>query len=342
MRKKLLSVVVFIFLSSYLFAAWTQGFYVDEFDDPTGEYFAYTIVDGTYSNSYTVKGKTEVRVIASVLDAEVPRISLEFEIHEDTYNYPVKNFDYKDSVTAQYKVKFESGKIYDFEITQSDYSPWYSVPPINANVLAEELLSNHSMKCVIYVDDTKYNVNLDAEGFKEVVQTIYDGLKPQFDQWAREPESEIMIDFMKEYLPESDIADYNLEFYSLRDFDDKIGLVCIYFDIQNYIDYGYPDFRAWVTLLDSYDEIDLGGDQQFVKSITFTNDYDNVDIAGTEGDYFVEWDFNKTKFDTLCEMLTKSPNLSISLTTEDGHSTSFFMDCFYLDWEFDAMIERFE
>lgn len=317
MKKIFLGFVVLVISCFSVFASWSQGYYVDEFDDPTGEYFAYVIVNGTYSNSYTTRGQTQVRIIANVLDAKLPRVAFELEIHEDSYNTPIK--EVTENSSAEYKIKFESGQIYEFTIETNDWTLWNDVYPLHGNVLAKELLNGRSLKCVIYLDDTKYNVNIPAENFGDVIQKVYDSLKPSLNVWLEKPESEFWINYMRDSYPWRKIAEYNLEYHTVSDFSPKQGFVRLIFNVQDYIDSGYPDLNVWVTLLDSYDKLDVDAKQYFASHVTFSNDKGQFEItAREEGEYkIVEWDFDKQKFQTLMEMVTSDTPIKVRVVAND-------------------------
>lgn len=85
-------ICILFFISTSLFAEWQIGNVVDDFGDPTGEKFVYTIVDGTFSNSATTSSSCSIRILAKYTVTPFPKEQWVFEIHEYGFDNPVNNF----------------------------------------------------------------------------------------------------------------------------------------------------------------------------------------------------------------------------------------------------------
>ena len=69
---------------------WFVGNYVDEFKQPTGEYFIYTDAYGTYTTNYSREGNLYVEVMVG-RDAYYHDIQMWLDLYEDGY---MRDYDY--------------------------------------------------------------------------------------------------------------------------------------------------------------------------------------------------------------------------------------------------------
>ncbi|MFA6845219.1 MAG: hypothetical protein WCR02_05790 [Sphaerochaetaceae bacterium] len=153
---------------------WKIGQYVDDFGDPTGEKFAYCIIeDGIFSNSATRGDTAKVRVVAKLLSSGFPRILFEFELHNYGWDNSVEDF-YTDSVSS---IQFKNDKntIVGFSGSNSKYSTsWNLISDKNAANFYKFLKDSSSVKAAIFCEKTKYNFTFSTENFLETINQLLD------------------------------------------------------------------------------------------------------------------------------------------------------------------------
>lgn len=81
---------------------WKTGIYVNEFDEPTGEKYAYSETNGVFSNSATTNSDLRVRIL-------VDKKSVRINLFEYGANHPVKGRGF-----FRFKAKGNDDRIIEF------------------------------------------------------------------------------------------------------------------------------------------------------------------------------------------------------------------------------------
>lgn len=190
---------IFIFITLPLFAEWKIGNVVDDFGDPTGEKFVYTIVEGTFSNSATASSPCSIRVLAQFSVTPFPEEEWIFEIHEYGFDNPVNNFS--SSSEANIKLKDDSGKIYSYDTQNYKYANhWNRLRYNNAKQLTELLANNNKIKVAVSCGSTRYNFEVPADGANEVIDTVVSSIPPNTRKWIRVDEEPFMLEFYEYFI----------------------------------------------------------------------------------------------------------------------------------------------
>lgn len=159
------AILLFSIVTSAFASDWNVGYYIDEFDDPTGEYFIYYLTTGYYSNESTTRSPCEVRVIADVYNiAFANTISFRFDIHEDSFSTPVRTFN--DDSVARYAFKDDAGNV--TRIWNYDYG-WDYIEPEDSTTLYSIISGSSVTKVSLSIENTRYSFEISNDGFAEAV-----------------------------------------------------------------------------------------------------------------------------------------------------------------------------
>lgn len=163
---------------------WEIGQYVDDFGDPTGEEFAYCIIeDGTFSNSATRGDTAKVRVIASLISSNYPMLLFKFELHN--YNWDNQVEDFYSNSNSSLQFKNEKDIVVRYSNSNSKYfTSWNLVSGKDAENFFEFLKNSSSVKSAISCEKTKYNFEFSTANFLDCINHLIDNPKFQeHDNW---------------------------------------------------------------------------------------------------------------------------------------------------------------
>lgn len=201
---------------------WKIGQYLDDFGDPTGEEYAYFIIeDGTLSNSATTSGISKVKVVARVgktISQRMPGLSIDFQIHDHNWDNPVNEF-FSNS-TALLQFKDADNNIIKITRSNSKYLsyPVWNTFPIDFSVEFYNFLKNtQSIKASINCDNTKYNFNISPENFENCIKYLVQEFnkKNNLYDWFFELQKSENYDYLrvlKFFKIQSNNNDYAVEF----------------------------------------------------------------------------------------------------------------------------------
>lgn len=195
MKKLLVICVTFIFLVSVpLFAEWKIGNIVDDFGDPTGERFVYTIVEGTFSNSATTSSPCSVRILSQYDVTPFPKEYWTFEIHEYGFDNPVNTF--RSTSKGSIKLKDELGKVYSYDTANHKYvNYWNRLMGTNARQFTDIIRNNTNIKVSVSCDSTRYNFEIPTDGASDKINTVENSIIPNIGTWIKEDENPILLEF---------------------------------------------------------------------------------------------------------------------------------------------------
>lgn len=182
MKKTLVLFSLLVVFCLFIYADWQIGTIVDDFGDPTGEGFVYTLVEGTFSNSATSNSKACVRVLANFESSPYPTVYWIIEPHTYNWDNPVEDF-YDDS-SATIKIKEENGSITTFINNNSKYyHNWNSLGVDDGKILTELLKRNKVLKVSISIESYKYNFTIDCSDFNNVFEPYFKSIEPNIGKW---------------------------------------------------------------------------------------------------------------------------------------------------------------
>lgn len=156
--KKLLC--MFFLISSLVFCNWTQGTFVDDFGDSTGEKYIFKGgITGFFSNSATKNSSLFVEILISS-DSKVAIYLTEY-----SKNRPAVKFD------GYIKAKNDQGKLYSSTVFEWNKSGGLSV--YDKKDLIKFLTNSKEVK--FYISDkysSKYSFVLNTQGIKDALELI--------------------------------------------------------------------------------------------------------------------------------------------------------------------------
>ena len=161
--------------------SWHIGQYVDDFGDPTGENYIYTICSGTFSNlatndseltvyAYYKSNSFSLRLLeynsTSAIYSEQSKITLKFKVDDVIYAhqlYPnaAPNGDLVISDWYQNMVRSGSNATnYALSMSRLNLSAYQQ--------MNEFLVTGKDVRCVVTIDDSKYSFTIRSDGFGEL------------------------------------------------------------------------------------------------------------------------------------------------------------------------------
>lgn len=180
--KKIVLLLIILLLSMSLFAKWSIGQVVDDFDDPTGEEFIYTITEGTFANSATTNSKACIRVSAEFSANPYPEETWTFEIHDYNWDNPIN--DYYDDSSATIKIKDSNEKVTTFTKSNSEIAhTWNTLKENDGYKFTQLLKDNDSLKVSIAIENSRYVFTIDSSDFNEVFDKAVSEIKPKIGFW---------------------------------------------------------------------------------------------------------------------------------------------------------------
>lgn len=194
--KRLLVFLVLICMTLSLFAKWSVGQIVDDFDDPTGEEFVYLLTEGTFSNTATSNSKSCVRVLSQFVTTPYPSERWTFEVHDYNWDNPVD--DYYDDSTATIKIKEDNGNVVTFTKSNSEYShSWNTLKPADGYRFTQMLKDNNSLKVSISIEKSKYVFTIDCSDFNDIFDKAFSSCKSGIGSWKYSAIDESTMEFYK-------------------------------------------------------------------------------------------------------------------------------------------------
>lgn len=180
-----------------MFGKWAVDEIVDEFGDPTGESTLYCIVRGDFSNTATLNSDLAVVVFYDVFQGFSFRL-LEYYKSKATYlsNSELSLKTKIDEEISEYKL-YGSSPNGDLHLTYlensnvpnmdsiEDIAEWYNTASKSIedyhsffNTFSEE----DEIRCIIYIDNSKYNFTLPTNGFSELaVPLVYENANALYE-----------------------------------------------------------------------------------------------------------------------------------------------------------------
>jgi len=252
MRKiSIACICIFIFITFPLFAEWKIGNVVDDFGDPTGEKFVYTIVDGTFSNSATTSSPCSVRILAQYKGVPFPQEEWVFEIHEYGFDNPINNF--YPSSEASIKFKDDLGKVYSYDTKNSKYATnlWNTLAGPRAIEITNLIASNQRIKVAVSCETTRYNFEIPTNGAQELLTSVKNSIPSNTRKWIIEYPSPRELEF---YESLSGMYKKNLGITKIFplytwNYYDIVDVSCIQYQIhltvsdEDLAENGYANFR---------------------------------------------------------------------------------------------------
>lgn len=179
--KKIVSVFLFLLSAMFVFAGWSEGYFVDDFGDPTDSHFAYINGSGQFSNSATSNSTMYYKLIVYPYSGDntegVTSLKIRFDLHDYGFNNPVHSY-YSDTY-AYYSIKDEDGNVYKFS-KNNKLTPWYAVIGNEAVDIYRLMLKNNSLKIAVSVESSKYVFSVDCDGFKEIIEPVIENTKQKY------------------------------------------------------------------------------------------------------------------------------------------------------------------
>ena len=285
---KRLTIFVLIFIAVMpMYADWKIGQMVDEFGDPTGEEFIYTIVDGTFSNSATTGSSAPTRIRANLLSAESPRVQFWFEPHDYSFDNPVNEYYSKSKSTMRFKL--ESGEVVSSSASNEDlFGGWNAMHPVDAPPICDELINGREVKAVIYVENSTYRFNIPGEGFSEGLDYLFNSMKPEFNIWMKHEsssEEDYITNMLSLILGESYVSPSVYNYKVLEDFNGGKALVTMSLTNSEYAEEGYikPSFYGYWSR--TYEHADLIYERLEVSRVRFQSATDELEFLTEAEDY---------------------------------------------------------
>ena len=143
---------------------WSKNFYVDDFDEPTDEWFIERSFVGTFSNSATTDSRLTGRIL---IDAE----DISFFLYE--YNtHQVKN-PYSRSKKYVISARLDDGSTKEFAGHIYSEGDRILVSDSNFKSLKDLLVNGGNMKFFIYEEDnsvTNYLFEISSDNLKDIIE----------------------------------------------------------------------------------------------------------------------------------------------------------------------------
>lgn len=176
MKRFINIVIILILIINSLSAMWTMGNYVYSSGNYTDYFALYVVDDGMFSNFDVRNNTAEIRIIVEVSNGVFPTASFIFEIHENSWDNPVKRFS-PDS-TSLLQFKNDAGEVISFQQKTSKYRD-------NWNVLSEQdaaefylfLKNTNTLKSVISCEGTSYNFSITSRNLESVINKLLEEKK---------------------------------------------------------------------------------------------------------------------------------------------------------------------
>lgn len=170
--KKLYSVLLTMLISLSAFANWQTGSIVDEFGDPTGNYFIYTTSEGSFSNSATTNSPAFLRVVVTLEeDYLVPVPLVILEPHCYNWDNPTDN-PADNRARLSFKADSRSYNKDTLDNKTTPEVPWNYLENSAGYVIYEMLYDNDVIKCAIQTKFEKYSFVIDCSGFAEAFYNL--------------------------------------------------------------------------------------------------------------------------------------------------------------------------
>lgn len=257
MKKFMVVCVCLIFLLSVpLFAEWKIGNIVDDFGDPTGEKFVYTIVDGTFSNSATTSSPCSVRVLSQYEATPFPKEEWVFEIHEYGFDNPVNTF--RSDSEGTIKIKDELNKVHSFPASNNKYdNKWNKLFGTNAKAFTDLVRNNNRIKVAIACDSTRYNFEIPTNEASDIISSVESGITPRIGEWIKEDTPSYMLEFYEYFISEYKKINitktfplYSWNYYDVVPINGIRYLVHLTIDDEDLAEDGYAKFNVSAYSLD--------------------------------------------------------------------------------------------
>lgn len=208
MRMKCKEILLIIFCCCFatlpaFSSNWKIGNITDEFGDPTGEEFAYCVIEGSFSNSATANSPTFIRVCAQSADyPKYATVYFTFEIHDYSFDTPVNN--YYSNTNASFSFKDAKGTISRYETTNSRFTKWNELNGNASYELYKTLMDSPETKCSVVVGTSKYNFTITNEGFDKAISQIIKNKQQQisykWNYWYLKTEEDMFEEEMNEWV----------------------------------------------------------------------------------------------------------------------------------------------
>lgn len=149
---------------------WMVASFVDEFGDSTGVMYAKTGAGGDFSNTATSSSDLGVVFFCSPLEKSISLRVLEYKKNKATY---------ADSSDILLKIK-AGNTVYEYddlygEAPNGDIFVDEDGEDDNYKQIFELLGTGEDLKCVLYIDDSKYNFTISSDGFSDCMRIFYNG-----------------------------------------------------------------------------------------------------------------------------------------------------------------------
>ncbi len=330
--KKTISIFILLLVMIPIFATWETGVVVDEFGDPTGDYFLYYKSNGTFSNSATSSSTCVYRIYPVIeVKPDVAIVRWEFDIHNYDWSNPIIN----GSGVPRYRIKDDAGNTYTFGKKYTSATPWNALYNEQSESFTELLSSNQKLKVVIYIDNTTYNLTIDCSDFNSAYEKFKSNFEDKIGYWNTVIKTKddyyfsIQLDEImgkKSYYASAMYEKY--EKFSCR----NKTYIC-YYKIQRNNDYsGEIDFT--VKLYDLYETSSKKTSSGKIKKITFkTNTLEaSINNDNMSTSYYgvaVEEYFNNSKttsMDSVIHLLQSQDKTTIEFEMLDGNIISYMID----------------
>jgi hypothetical protein len=198
MKKLFCLLLIIVISSASLFATWLVGDVVDDFGDPTGDSYIYTLTEGTVSNLDTTQSKAYVKVLARFSAVPKPRATWTFEVHDYSWDNPVKGFF--DASGATIKIKEDDGTVQTTYSTNSSVlHDWNTLSVVAGNYFTVMLSSNQNLKVSISIENTKYSFAIDCTGFWDTFRQVFSRVESKQNQWFYDVASKNTISMNEEF-----------------------------------------------------------------------------------------------------------------------------------------------
>lgn len=324
-KLSLLFVIGLLFLTG-LFATWRVGDIVDDFDDPTGDHFVYSTLEGTFSNTATSSSKTDIRLCQEFVKDTVPAVRWIFEIHNYNWDNPVENF-YSDS-TATIKIKADDGTVTTFSKSNSKYGTyWNIIAGKDARTLTKLLISNKTLKFSITIEKTKYSFTVDCSGYSEVFHSVFDGLKMNLPSgwYTIEKDKEFYTSLQQTYKSMGMTKNYAEYSYNFKDYAKYQGNEYYYsvsMDSDDYKENKYPDITVYLYKLfkDDFFSYSEGFSDDSLTGFAFIVDGKTYKMKVDSSDYY--WSVQDSPQAAVSAMQTAN-STSIQMTFKNAGTITF-------------------
>lgn len=298
--RRLATLILVIAAASCLYASWSITWTIDEEREPTGQFIAVEELEGLLEEE-------PVRAVlsAEVIDSIWPRISLNFD-----FSRPGED----SSPEATYVFADDDGQAW---MVKED-EDWHYLPPLDARPIAQALLDGKDLTCTIIHGWDTYRLSIPSQGFRDAVQAIYENLKGELDVWTRNHDVADWIEGSPSY--------HTAEYTTLTTLDQGYAIVdvLVFGPPLSYSD--DPEVAFYVTLLDSYDQIDLNGDLLVPLSVKISGSNGNhISTQRTGDSFYGSLDLEIDRF-TDGAIFHDSETVDITLTLDDGSSFTFQME----------------